>query len=462
MSERLRLTWRRNGERMTVAAAANRLAAHGATVRADAHGDFILAAEDGAARALDRLGLHYEAHTAPVDGRTSAAVRIPRIAIFAGRGSAYPYYAYYAHCLLALGVSFTVVDAPDIVAGALDSADLLVLPGGFAIWGLDRCEGTDGADDAVRRFVARGGTCIGSCGGAYYLSQGRPGWLGLAPASPRYTHEYLSSGAGIVSVVLQPGPLSVGCAPAMEMPYYHGPIYEAVRGPAETAAAFCALTMPARLPIDNPLDAARFAAEMAGKPAILTMRSQAGSAVLFSPHPEMGDLVRKYVAVGSYVARYLPIRGMPVMEQTLDFYTPNDAPAFRLVLNAVQFLSGDARGAHQGAQSPTTTDAHAVLSLIGRRLDEARTAGHPLAALLRREIGKLTALAQRLRGVRIADDPAIARVLADAVTLLSDDGWPAKDVVHQLLDIELPLRFIELCARQADIDASIQKHAVPA
>ena len=73
------------------------------------------------------------------------------------------------------------------------------------------------------RFLAEGGTAIGSCGGAYYLSAGRPGWTGTAQAKPLYTHEYLQSGVGVTALEMRDGPLALGCPPTMEVPYYHGP-----------------------------------------------------------------------------------------------------------------------------------------------------------------------------------------------------------------------------------------------
>jgi hypothetical protein len=74
---------------------------------------------------------------------------------------------------------------------------------------------------------------------------------------------------GIVTLHMQPGPLALGCPPTVEVPYYHGPIYDLVGGGVEVAATFHSLSLPGRLAIDNPLDEALFRREMAGKPAIL-------------------------------------------------------------------------------------------------------------------------------------------------------------------------------------------------
>src|SRR5207237_583914 len=174
--------------------------------------------------------------------------------------------------------------------------------------------------------------------GAYYLSMGRPGWTGTAQAKPLYTHEYLQSGVGVVTLEMRKGPLALGCPPTMEVPYYHGPIYDLVGPDIDVAATFGELALPGRLAIDNPLDRDKFERDMAGNAAILLATGNRGRAVLFSPHPEMGDLIRKYIALDGYVRHYLPIRGVGTMRDTLRHYRICDSPSFRLVQNAIDEL----------------------------------------------------------------------------------------------------------------------------
>ncbi|TAL57205.1 hypothetical protein [Pandoraea sp.] len=479
-ADMLALRWGDNAQGCVLAVLAHRLAARGCAVhvmREDVAGlragDYVVAASGPVRRAIaasgiESVGLAGDRARELLD--KADAVHVPRIAIFGGAACAYPYLGYYAHSLASLGLPFDVLDGAPVAAGALDAYDLLMLPGGFETWGLDRNEDTPGIDRAIRRFLARGGACIASCGGAFYLSEGRPHWLGVAQASPRYSHEYLRSGAGLVSIELGPGPLARGCAPLVEMPYYHGPIYEAVRSPTRSAAHFCALTLPARLPIDNPLDAAGFATEMAGKAAILLGGAQsdgAPRAVLFSPHPEMGDVVRKYIALERYVSAYLPIRGEAVMTQTLDFYEPNDSPSFRLILNAVQLLC---TGRAPAAPQPNTTagessepsgwpDARRRLLTAAREaLERLVPADDAMGRLLRREITRLRALALSL--AEVAAPPSGAggalRVLEDAGAGLAAGEPPGTDtraLAQGLLAVELPLRFLEALARQTRCDA---------
>ncbi len=312
------LSWRANGDSFDVALAVNRVLAAGGRVwrlradltNADA-GDYLIELTARQHVAIGELGLK----CAPWEGRLpgeAQALNAPATLLFAGTASRFPYYAYYALCLLRLGVAYTPCDGATLATGALDHANLLILPGGFSTWGIDNAEDVNGADARVRNFLAEGGTAIGSCGGAFYLSAGRPGWTGTAQAKPLYTHEYLQSGVAVVALEMRDGPLALGCPPTMEMPYYHGPIYDLLGPGIEVAATFRELALQGRLAIDNPLDRDKFRHDMAGKPAILLATGNRGRGVLFSPHPEMGDLIRKYMALDGYVRRYLPASASPL------------------------------------------------------------------------------------------------------------------------------------------------------
>jgi hypothetical protein len=96
--------------------------------------------------------------------------------------------------------------------------------------------------------------------------------------------------------------------------------------------------MPGHLFVPNPLDTGFFQSEMAGQTAIIRAETRRGRAVLFAANPEMGDLIRKYIALDGYVAHYLPIRGEAAMTDTLRHYRPLDPPCWRLILNAIHSL----------------------------------------------------------------------------------------------------------------------------
>lgn len=340
----LHLAWRHNLDGFDLALAANRLAARGTPLwwlgaAGPEHepGDYLIDAGAADETALVAFGLTARRwRDAIPDGAVSLAA--PRIALLAGSAGAYPNFAYYAMALARLGFDVELVDGAAIAAGWLGVTDVLVLPAGSAIWGLDAAEGVNGADARVRAFLEGGGAAVASAGGAYYLSAGRPGWTGTARARPHHAHEYLRTGVGIVSVRLLADSIGFGCPPTLEMPYYHGPVYDELDRSVSAAATFHRLVMPGRIFFDNPLEPELFSRELAGHAAILRAEGRRGRAVLFSPDPEMGDLIRKYVAFDDYVAHYLPLHGEPEMADTLRHYRPLESPSWRLVLNAIHSL----------------------------------------------------------------------------------------------------------------------------
>jgi hypothetical protein len=341
---RLHLAWRRNLDGFDLALAANRVAARGAALwwlgaAGPTHeaGDYLCEVDDATAERIARFGIVAVEWQGTLPDE-AVAIAYPRIALLAGRAAAYPHFAYYAMALARLGFDVELIDGAAIAAGALARCDLLVLPPGGAVWGLDAAEGVTGADTAVRDFLAGHGAALGSGGGAAYLSSGRPGWLGIAPVRPVYTHEYLSTGVGVVSVRLGADSIGFGCPPTLEMPYYHGPVFAELDCAVSSAAIFERLTMPGNLLIANPLDDEAFARAMAGQTAILRAETLRGRAVLFSPNPEMGELVRKYIALEGYVPRYLASGGETAMAAALRHYRPLEAPSWRLILNAIHSL----------------------------------------------------------------------------------------------------------------------------
>lgn len=340
----LHLAWRRNLDGYDLAVAANRLASRGvplwwlgASGPRHEPGDYLCDVSPSYADRLAGFGIAAEQWNEPLPDE-ALPIAHPRIALFAGAGSPFRFYAYYAMALARLGFDFELIDGAAIVEGALGRFDLLVLPGEFSIWGLDAADEVSGADAAVREFLAGDGAAIGSGGGAFYLSTGRPGWTNVALARPVYTHEYLRTGVGLVSLALGADSIGFGCPPTLEMPYFHGPVFAELDRAVSAAARFDRLVMPGHLFVANPLDDGFFHREMAGHAAILRAESRRGRAVLFSANPEMGDLIRKYIALDGYVARYLPIRGEAAMVDTMRHYRPLETPSWRMILNAVHSL----------------------------------------------------------------------------------------------------------------------------
>lgn len=466
MNRRLRLGWRENRGRTLVSVAAFRAAAAGVAVRRTETGDFLLDGGDALADALSRLGLV----ASPADAADGAPFGPVRAAVLAGAGGAYPYYAYYSHAGLSLGMVVQALDPQDAADGALDEIDALFLPGGFAIWGLDRSENVAGLDDAVRAFLARGGGIVASCGGAFYLSSGRPEWLGIVDARPRHTHEYLQTGAAIVDVEFSDAALRAGLPERMEIPYYHGPAYVSAGTNSAALGHFRDVTLPSRLFIDNPLDRANFEASLAGRPAALSADGSNGRAILFSPHPEMGDLVRKYVSLDGYVRKYLPVRGEKTMDETLRYYEPSDSPSFRLILNALAGLGLTQAAAERPARPAATARAPAALdaldSAVGTALDAIgervfAEESEDYAKLVRKELCRL----REMRGQFLAEwlddragprdatlDAEIGKLAGQAAASLG--ATPPSPAAAAMIGVELPLRLVEAASRIRRCDAA--------
>ncbi len=474
------LSWRANGDSFDVALAVNRLLATGvrawhlcsAAGEVDA-GDYLLDLDASRCGAIAGLGLKVTPWAgSPPSGARALSAAKPLL--FAGTASRFPYYAYYALCLLRLGLAYTPCDGETLSKGALDDANLLILPGGFSTWGIDNAEDVHGADARVRDFLARGGAAIGSCGGAFYLSAGRPGWTGTAQAKPLYTHEYLQSGVGVVTLEMRDTPMAFGCPPTMEVPYYHGPIYDVLGAGIDVAAVFRELALPGRLAIDNPLDRDSFDRDMAGKPAILLANGSRGRAVLFSPHPEMGDMVRKYIALDGYVRHYLPIRGIGTMRDTLRHYRTSDSPSFRLVQNAVDELMSaqSARTALAPAGRVSSADeegnAGDIVALCRREADALPHFGAGDEGDLLRDVGErirarvepLSARAARalLRAAPSGPLRASWNHLAatiDAHFVTSSERTPSQ----RLMELELAVALVECWMRVVEFDATLTGHA---
>ena len=167
------LSWRRNSDSYDVAMVASRLATGGVPVwwctRAfddvDA-GDYLIDASTYQSAAIGKLGLKVTAWLGDLLPDHAQRLSPAHVALLGGQVSAYPYFGFAALALARLGLPYRLVDGPSIALGALDQFNLLVLPGGFSTWGLDRGEASPGADAETRAFLERGGAALGASGGA--------------------------------------------------------------------------------------------------------------------------------------------------------------------------------------------------------------------------------------------------------------------------------------------------------
>ena len=476
-----RLSWYENEDRLDVAVLVNRLIACGVRVsrmqlgaEGTEPGDYLIEATSALAHALQDSGFVLVQAEARTDAIPVEAVRC---VVLSGKASAYPYYGYYALALSRLGIAYRPVSGTDIASGALEGENILVLPGGFSNWSLDAKEATQGADQAVRAFFRDGGAAVASCGGAYYLAKGRPTWLGLADARPNITQDYLRTGVGITTCRIADGPLRRGLPPTLEIPYFHGPAFDEIGDNCRALGYFRDLVTSGRLFIDNPLTPETFAMQLQERIAILLVEGPRGRAVLFSPHPEMGDLLAKYMLLESYIPHYLPIRGAQVMQETLTAARPDESRPFLLILNAIEMMASGARAATAATTPPEKSQAAAA----GAKLEAMANAWRARSKLLAPSEGGmgdlerfvLAGLERRLPSAVERLSPVLDRLanaghdgprLAASFAAIADDAlasWQApaqRRPAELLLELELALLLIEAWVTEGELHNLVEAH----
>ena len=247
----------------------------------------------------------------PEDGLRE--LRAPAAAVFGGAGSPYNH----ASALAALGVPWFYVTGPDIAAGALRHADVLVVPGGGWRHGNGQLGdlGKDGTQTVVR-FVEGGGGYLSSCAGSLIAMRLPDGALRSShPTKAAFTlldvedwealHDadggHRSPGIGRVAtrVAMPAHPVALGLPERMDMTHYNGPIFAE---PPDGVAAVVRFAGPTDgfTPSEcffghggRPTAADQAGSLMAeagrrGLPAVVVAERGQGRVVLAGLHPEFG------------------------------------------------------------------------------------------------------------------------------------------------------------------------------
>lgn len=240
-------------------------------------------------------------------------LRAPSAAVFGGAGSPYNH----ASALAALGVPWFYVTGPEIAAGALRHADVLVVPGGGWRHGNGQLGdlGEDGTQTVVR-FVESGGGYLASCAGSLIAMRLPDRALPLShPAKAAFTlldvenWEPLREGEGghrspgigrVATRVSTPAhPVAIGLPELMEMTHYNGPIFAEPPAGVTTVVRYAGPTdgfTPSECffsHADRPTAADRAGSLMAeaGRrelPAVVAAERGQGRVVLAGLHPEFG------------------------------------------------------------------------------------------------------------------------------------------------------------------------------
>ena len=202
--------------------------------------------------------------------------------------------------------------------------------------------------------------------------------------------------------------------------------------------------MPSRLFIDNPLEGATYERDLADAPAILAADPGVARAIVFSSHPEMGDFVRKGIALDGYIRRYLPIRGEQTMDETLRFYGGEDSLSYELVLNALRYLR---------VKTGTTPRARSTPS--------PASAGTLAAHLAEADLAFTSALRTVEARVPREETPAFAALLAHELLRRSAEWHRVVSEHRSAIDTRRPVPELVECLTHALGDAAASLQAAP-
>jgi hypothetical protein len=233
-----------------------------------------------------------------------------RVGVYGSAGAPWHHLA-----LLALhGADVSVARAEDVASGRLEDRDVLVFPGGgaLAMAGLIAPLGEDGAR-AVRSWVERGGTYVGSCAGSV-LPVALTGAadaavpaarclrlvdVPLANAGDATLGGLASPGVGRIVVRLDPDhPFAAGLPERVELVHYNGPLFDVARAgagvtPFAWPEAATERFTPAERFLETPTEPFVGATTLErcvelGAGTGVTADLGRGRTVLFGSHPEFG------------------------------------------------------------------------------------------------------------------------------------------------------------------------------
>jgi glutamine amidotransferase-like uncharacterized protein len=229
-----------------------------------------------------------------------------RVAVFVGNGARnVGAYRWIEIATTSDNTVATPVDGASIRAGALDSADVLIMPGGSAHVEANEL-GADGRE-RVKAFVRGGGGYIGTCAGFYLVTQPFPGrkanYLGLIPF--RDTIDGMNGEAELMFNFSGRAEELAGIREGdYKIRYSHGPVPERSDNEVEGTRAEVVATFNCDY---NPRGDLR--PPKAGRPAAVAAECGKGRVFVFSCHPE-SDYDDREVIEGAfrYVTRGREVR----------------------------------------------------------------------------------------------------------------------------------------------------------
>lgn len=242
-----------------------------------------------------------------------------KIAFYSGRGASVDFSAPLIEVLIQGGFSFNQLDDQDIRTGKLSSFDILVVPGspdaGECYYaGLGKL-----GYDKIRNFLSDRGKYLGICGGAYLpltsYDTKNPYWLDLVEATDTEGLDYWRTGSGFVRCRIEDNQnpifasVALGESSSLNLVYWEGPSITIRGSRVRSLAKFENLLASGAGPIKpywdlmdnkmaeeavkkyyNPLSMETFNSLLLNKTAFAEAEHCGNRILLFSPHPEMGNI----------------------------------------------------------------------------------------------------------------------------------------------------------------------------
>jgi hypothetical protein len=225
-----------------------------------------------------------------------------RVAIYGGGGSPYNHAAILAEA----GHDVRFVFPVDVKAGALESFDAFVMPGGayLAMQGQLDPLGIEGCR-AIREYVEAGGMYIGSCAGSYDAATVPPSFLEICPAQGELClleSEVWNVGDSRFGVLESPGigeliaenvdpahPVMAGMPATFPITHYNGPFFSGGQALARVQGGTARFTPSESFLGGVSSDPLVDRAQAAGVANIVAGERGRGRVVLFGSHPEFGS-----------------------------------------------------------------------------------------------------------------------------------------------------------------------------
>jgi len=281
-------------------------------------------------KTAEELGVTvYQERRLDESGLVTAAQKLvkPEIAVYYGNGTSEGA-IWFIQALEKMGFDMGIVTEDDILEGALENYNVLIIGGG-----MDYCRylGREGCKK-IEEFVYNGGGYIGHCGGAVAVVKGYPksshsSWLELAEVSleleedgsPRGAY---ASGPVTYNITMPEHPVMLGYEGRITLVYLWGPIFSSEVG--ENVSVMATISAPSPdIQTPNP-EITRIAGitpsleelnNSNGKPAILATNYGRGKVIVSSPHPEAPGSEHSYRLVANEVFFVSSFSALPKPKQ---------------------------------------------------------------------------------------------------------------------------------------------------